>query len=283
MSKGKRDSKGRFKKAVKQRRRRTRNGSEAASPAAERAENPRRRRRRRRGTKTAAVARRRTRNPGGALDRLNFPSIRQIGWGVAANLAIGFAVMRFGDKWGKGLFGQNAQSPYQGEAWSPRNYIVGGLTVLIGARLLRKWQGNDAARAFNDAGWAALINRFAYTEILAKSKWLQGTFGEMPGAAEIYDDGAGNRFLQTDNGYVALQGLVERGPMGNHPEYHGIRQPYALRGLVERDAYGEVADARDIDRSNLEGNLASHHGRKYYGAGDGRQMALYNAAWGQAY
>ena len=288
----KRDSKGRFKKAVAKRRtkRRRRSNPEASEPTP----NPSRRRRRRRAA-VATKSRRRRRNPdGGGGHGLGFPSVKQIGWGIAANMAIGFAVMRFGDKWGTGLFGQNANSPYQGEGWSGKNYIVGGLAVIIGTRALRKWQGADAAKAYNDAGWAALIHRFTYTEILAKSKWLQGTFGEVPGQAQVYDDGQGNRWLQTEQGWVSMQGLVPASPMGYQPlgyqplgyqplGYHNVRQPHALAGLVPASPMGAMEEARDIDRSDQEGNLASHTGRKYYGRREANRMALYDSAWGQAF
>lgn len=233
--------------------------------------NPSRRRRRRK--KNPAPRRRRRRNPEGRAGRLlsiaQFPKGQSILMAMLADLVIGFAVKRAstwtGDAWGTGMFGQAATSPYAGQGWSFRLYAAAGLALMLGARMVRGWRGEEAAREFSHAGWTQLARRFMYTEVIARNQWAQDTFGQV---AQVVDTSDGTRWIETpEGGWYAMQGrLVPETAMGSRlvPEtamgrYHGLRP------------------ARPVDRLDNVGNQATFPGRDMgVPAGD---EDVYRRAW----
>lgn len=229
--------------------------------------NPKPRRRRRRAHNPAHKSRRRRR--GNPISRqsivglANFPTGSSILYALLADAVMGFAVRRLRPKWGTGIMGQAAVSPYGGEAWDAQSYMLAGLALVVGSRLMKAWRGEQAAKDFAHSGWTQLARRVAYTEVLARSQWAQNTFGQV---AQVMDDDGGTRWIQTpEGGWYAMQGLVPATPMGQLvPEgpmgyYHGLRP------------------ARPIDRQWNVGNQATFPGRDM-GMLDNRDDA-YSRAW----
>lgn len=248
--------------AGKKKRKKRRSNPVAAAPV-----NPKPKRRRRRRGNPAPSRRRRRGNPGARdiVGLANFPKGSSILWALAADALMGFAVRRLRPKWGTGIMGQQATSPYGGEAWDAQSYMLAGLALVVGSRVIRGWSrgGEEAARAFAHAGWTQLARRVMYTEVLARSTWAQQTFGQV---AQVMDTSDGTRWIQTpEGGWYAMQGLTQEGPMGALvPEgamgyYHGLRP------------------ARAVDSLFNVGNVATFPGRDM-GPQDDRDDA-YTRAW----
>jgi hypothetical protein len=143
---------GRFKKGGGggSRRRRRRRNPEA------REENPRPRRRRRRNPTTTSRRRRRRRNPeGGGGSGWGFSPLKSFDFKDLAPAALAWfvqswVVRRWGDNWGTSLFtNQVPGSPYRGQAWTFKNYVLAFVAAWGGAKLIaRSRWGAGAARIY---------------------------------------------------------------------------------------------------------------------------------------
>ncbi len=229
------------KKRKKSTRRRKRRRNPATPARTSRARAPARRR----SSRAAPRRRRRRCNPGSRGRAWPYGyGPQQMLWYGLGHLAQAFAVRRFGDAWGKGVMGKNAASPYAGQGWSFKNYLIAVITGYVGAKAIErtKW-GKVAAEQVWRSAVDNVIIRMMWTEVLGRSKWAQDTFGQSdaeqmaalrqmngygnlvpagalgayhaanPGygatdaSGSVYDDGQGGRFVMNDQGqWVAMQG-----------------------------------------------------------------------------
>jgi hypothetical protein len=163
-----------------------------------------------------------------------------------ATLAQAFVVRKWGDTWGTGMLGpaQLAGSPYRGQAWTLKNYLLATAVGWAGAKLISKtgW-GAHAGAIWWRATVENMFTRLLWTEVVARWGWAQQNFGAMPARSApgtVYDDGKGNRFLMAANGqWVSMQGyggygeLVQAGPLGE---------------LVQAGPLGELVQAGPLGR-----------------------------------
>jgi len=209
------------------------------------------RRRKRRKANPAPKRRRRRSNPslgdvrGGLMKML--PDVKEILGYVGVNMAINFAVLRFGST--GALLGGSA-SPTMGAAWTGRNYAIGlGAAYLISK--LAPQLKMDGRTLFRD-GVKSLVSRMVWTEGLARSKWMRDTFGA---ALQVQDDRYGNRWLTLPDGsQLSMAGLSAASPMG------GL-QAASVYGNV--DAYEEPIDEladEASDELDLEEELGNGNG-----------------------
>ena len=268
--------KGKGKKSMKKKSRRRRKKNPTANPASNPA--PRRRRsssgRRRRGHSRRSNPRRRRSNPGWMAGGWPYGyGPDQWLWYGIGHVMSAFLVRRFGDTWGKGVMGNNLASPYAGQAWTFKNYLISVIGGYLGASLVKRWKGDKAAenvwRASVDNG----IVRLVWTELFGRSKWAQDTFGMVPvntgygnlvqagplgnlvpagplgyAPGTVIDDGAGNRYAVNEYGqYVPMMGYgndYETIPMGHLIDVEtadksfDIRARYLNRGAT--DPYSAV-------------------------------------------
>lgn len=206
-----RDSKGRFKKRRSKSKRKKRKSNPSSPPS----------RRRRRSSGRSYSRRRRRRNPsepqsmvkrawGKALDEF-FPRL-------GGKLATSWVVMRWGNKWGPGIMGDQTDltSPYAGAGWSLWNYILGAGTALIGGAMVGRFFGRSRGQIFAQSAFDDMLQRLFYTEVIGRSDWAKSAFGFDPIPTGYVIDGDGNRFARFDNTpyQQSMLGLVESGPMG---------------------------------------------------------------------
>lgn len=216
----KRNSKGQFvkRKGGKGggRRKRRRNPSPRVIEVVE--NKPRRRRRRRRNPEGGGVPAQWARAFARFVPRLG------------AKFAVAYVVRQWGGKWGEGIMGQKAVSPYAGEGWSLWNYVLAGLVGYVGGRVIGRWN-KEWGRQWADSVYDDIIARMIWTEGIARNATAQQYFGaDMIGWS---DDPYGNRFAVLDqtNYQPAMLGIERAGPMD------GIVAAGPMDGLVRAGAW----------------------------------------------
>lgn len=177
-------------------------------------ENPRRRRRRRRRRNPEGGAAR-ILGLGGMLGALR-EAVGDALPTVGAKLAISWAVKRWGTSWGEGLMGDKpAVSPYGGQAWSLRNYMIAVAVGAIGSTIASRWKPG-AGRAWMRSVADDILQRLVYTEVIARSKWGQENLGADPIPIGYERNAHGDTFaIYEGTGYrPAMLGLEPAGPLG---------------------------------------------------------------------
>lgn len=208
----KRNKKGQFvKRGGSSKGNRTRRRNSGQAPAViEVVENKSRRRRRRR------------RNPeGGGVEKAWRRAFGRFVPRIGAKFAVAYVVRQWGGKWGEGIMGQKATSPFAGEGWSLWNYALAGLVAYFGGRVISRYN-KEWGRAWADSIWDDMVTRLIWTEGLARSKTAQDYFGQDMIGWD--DDPYGNRFAVIDGTQYQpamlgieraspIDGLVAAGPM----------------------------------------------------------------------
>lgn len=182
------------------------------------AANPRRRRASGSGGRRR---RRRRRNPeGGIVSRTSELALLPIGMltkevfpSLLGELVTAAVVRKWGTAWGSGILNGSGNSAYAGQSWGAWNYGLQVLSGWAGAQLLNRSGKREMARNFYRGAWEAAVRRFVWTEFIAQSPTLVGYFGSPVGM--VRDDGMGNRWYATPQGWSAMQGLHGAGPYGD--------------------------------------------------------------------
>ena len=200
------------------------------------------RRRRRNPEVNPSRRRRRRRNPeGGISSRLGLggmmTALRETMGNVVpmmgAKLAIAFAVKRWGTTWGEGLMGDKpSTSPYGGQAWSLRNYLIAIGVGAVGSMIVSRWKPG-AGRVWMQSVADDIVGRLVWTEVIARSKTGQDYFGFDPVPVGWEDDGQGNRFAI----------------------YDGTNYRQAMLGLEQASALGGLERAGPMSSSRAMGHL----------------------------
>ena len=213
----KRDSKGRFKKRTSKSRKRN-TGKAPASP----------RRRRAATGRTYQRRAKRTSNPSGGkvLKRALDLALSNFAPRLAGKLAVSWAVMRWGNTMGPGIWGdkKDVTSQYGGAGWSLWNYVLGAGVAFLGGAVGGRIFGKQKAAVFMESIFDDMLQRLAYTEVIGRSDWAKGQFGFDPIPRGYQIDGEGNRWAQFDDtdyeqGMLGLQesnalgALVPAGPL----------------------------------------------------------------------
>lgn len=197
-------------------------------------------------------SKRRRRNPdgiggGGGLLKVDWT---QLGWMMAGDLWIAYVARTWGgDGYGKSLFdGKSLTSPYQGQAWTLKHYLIAAATGYGIARVLgRSGRMQQAARAFMNGIKFGVLRRAVWTEGFARSQWAQKYFGDI---TDAYSD-RGSPWLAVPGGWQqALDG----------PQVADA--PWMMRGP-------QVADERWM----LQGD--SPMGHAIVGPGQSDELAMY--------
>lgn len=154
-------------------------------------------------------------------------------------LGAAWAIMRFGGarpspgSWpgGSGV----PYSPMQGEALSMRGYVMGFLGAYLSGEIAARVWGKTAGEEAYKGGIDLLVQKLVWTQLISRNAWAQSQFGNpygmatMPGdvgaglgqaeganfqEGDIYTDEDGNVMLMQGGRWIAMQGLVEAGPLG---------------------------------------------------------------------
>jgi len=135
---------------------------------------------------------------------------------LGAKLAISFAVKRWGEGWGEGLMGDKLNaSPYAGQAWTLRNYLIAFGVGTVGSMVISRWKPG-AGKVWLDSVADDIVQRLFYTEVIARNSKAQEWFGFDPVPIGYEQDDAGNRFAiyNGTNYRQAMLGLEAAGPLG---------------------------------------------------------------------
>lgn len=103
--------------------------------------------------------------------------------------------------------GQGAVSPFAGQGMTFRGYLVGLVATWVGAKVVQRWKPGWGY-TFWRSGIENMATRLVWTELIARSKWGQQTFG-----AYVTDDRYGNRWLSQGNQQMAMMGLQAARPL----------------------------------------------------------------------
>jgi hypothetical protein len=256
---------GQFAKGGSRRRRRRRTTNREENPA------PRRRRARRRRSNPSGRRRRRRRNPGllgGGLSMgYNWKDLIPY---MVATAAQAWMVRRFGDSWGTGMLSPNALpgSPFRGQAWTLKNYLIALATGWVGAKLIsRTGMGAHAGSIWWRASIEQMATRLVWTEMIARWGWAQNSFGQLPAGAPpgtVADDGQGNRWLMGAGGqWVSMQGyrgmgeLVNAGHLGSATD-GGFVPLEGYRGMGELVKEGHLGHLLPSIATSREDDQARH-------------------------
>lgn len=133
---------------------------------------------------------------GGALFNANW---MRVVWMLAGDLWVAWFTRRsWADQWGTSMLdGKKLVSPYGGEAWTLKNYILAGATGFGIARLLQRFQKGAAAADFLLGVKLALLRRILWTEGFSRTEWGKKAFGDI---TDVYGQN-GAVWMATPGGY----------------------------------------------------------------------------------
>lgn len=145
--------------------------------------------------------RRTKRNPsfgGGGGGNLLRTDWMRVVWMIAGDLWISYFTRTWGDKWGTSMLdGKALTSPYAGQAWTMKNYLMAAATGFGLAKLLQRMGRSSAASDFMLGIKVGLARRVVWTEGFARVGWGQKYFGDI---ADMYERN-GSWYMQTPGGY----------------------------------------------------------------------------------
>jgi len=217
-------------------------------------------RRRRSATTSVAPVRRRRRRANPSRRRR---AVRRVSKGVGTGLTAvtnelmkslprllgkitaGWAVRRWSSTAG-GIFGQAHTSPTAGEGWSLPQYAIALGVAWFGPRVLGKFiPANEFRRGVVDL----MMEKFVYTEIIARNSWAQQQFG----TGDVgYNAATGQSYVDQGGRWNAMQGIVTQSPLD------GIVEASPLDGGISH-GYGHLLPAG--------ASLATTKSGKYQGSG----------------
>lgn len=131
-----------------------------------------------------------------ALWRLDW---MRVVWMLAGDLWVAWFTRRsWADAWGTSMLdGKKLTSPYGGEAWTLKNYILAGATGIGVAKLLQRFKGGTIAADFMLGVKMAILRRLIWTEGFARTEWGKKAFGDI---TDVYGQGGGV-WMQVPGGY----------------------------------------------------------------------------------
>ena len=132
---------------------------------------------------------------GGNLLRMDW---MRVVWMIAGDLWISYFTRNWGDKWGTSMLdGKALKSPYAGDAWTMKNYLMAAATGFGIAKLLQRMKRGTAAADFMLGIKVGLVRLLVWTEGFARVGWGQKYFGDV---TDVYPD-QGGVWMQTPGGY----------------------------------------------------------------------------------
>ena len=133
---------------------------------------------------------------GGGSNLLRMDWMRVV-WMIAGDLWISYFTRNWGDKWGTSMLdGKQLTSPYAGQAWTMKNYLMAAATGFGIAKLLQRMKRGTAAQDFMLGIKVGLVRRIVWTEGFARVGWGQKYFGDIQ---DVYSQGGG-QFMQVPGG-----------------------------------------------------------------------------------
>ena len=89
-----------------------------------------------------------------------------------------------------------------GTSWTPGAYVVAVIAAIAGSRLAGRWIDS---RKFSEGAWDLILTKLIWTEGIARSPWLQTSFGQAEG--QVTMDENGQTWIYQGGAWQSMQGL----------------------------------------------------------------------------
>lgn len=158
---------------------------------------------------------------------------------VAGMLAVAWAVKQWG---GTGSLwngdGTVVTSEFAGTSWNWRQYGIALAVATIGPKILGRLVD---ANGFRQGAMDAIVQKFVWTEGIAKTEWGKNAFGN-----DVYrDSDSGQMYWDQGGRQVAMQGLTHAGPLD------GLVEASAMDGVGS--GYGHLLPAGVSEQTAMTG------------------------------